>query len=42
MLPEKVPFLMPNKEVKSSHYRLGQDLRVPRRLGLPDFKTIGT
>jgi len=42
MLPEKVPFLIPNKKVKPSHYRLGQDLKVPRRLRLSDFKTIGT
>jgi len=29
-------------KVKQSHYRLGQALRVHRRLRLPDFKTIGT
>jgi hypothetical protein len=30
------------KKVKQSLYTPGQSLRVPGRLRLPDFKTIGT
>ena len=29
-------------KIKRSFYRLGQALRVPRRLRFPDFKTVGT